>query len=106
MAISLKDRLLEPLQTSAYGLGGNKGPEFESEGIAMTSDIQAFVGVPPSNTLLASQDLISGRLSRQIPFTPYFKAASKSPVSFPDGFEGKPAPWGPYKSKGPVEGRY
>ena len=83
--MALKDRLLDPIQTSVYGLAGNKGPEFENEGLMMTSDIQAFVGVPPTNTLLASQDLISGRLSRQIPFYPYFKAPSNPPVSFPPG---------------------
>ena len=104
--MALKDRLLDPLATSEYGLKGQKGPEFEAEGQALTSTIQAFTGVPYTNTLLASQDLISGRLSRQIPFTPYFKPASKPQVSFPDGFEGRPAPWGPYKAKGPVEGRY
>lgn len=102
----LKDMLLEPLTTSAYGLAGQPGPEFETEGQIFTSDIQAFTGTPVSNTLVRSQDLISGRLSKQIPLYPYFKAASKPPVSFQDGFEGKPAPWGPYKSKGPIEGRY
>ncbi len=106
MAIALKDRLLDPITTSVFGLAGNKGPEFENEGQMMTSNIQAFVGVPPTNTLLSSQDLISGRLSRQIPFYPYFKAPSNPPVSFPPGLEGRIAPWGPYKSKGPVEGRY
>jgi len=106
MAISLRDRLLDPLTTSTLGLGGNKGLEFEAEGQMYTSTIQAFVGIPPTQDLRASQDLITGRLSRQIPFTPYYKAASKPPVSFPDGFEGKVAPWGPYRAKGPVEGRY
>lgn len=104
--MALKDRLLDPFSTSEFGLAGNKGPEFENEGQLFTSDIQAFTGNPLSNTLLRSQDLISGRKSTQIPLYPYFKAASKPPVSFPNGFEGKPAPWGPYKSKGPVEGRY
>ena len=104
--MALKDRLLDRITTSAFGLAGNKGPEFESEGQLFTSDIQAFTGTPPTGRLLRSQDLISGRLSRQIPFYPYFKAASNPPVSFPDGFAGQPAPWGPYKSKGPIEGRY
>lgn len=104
--MALKDRLLDPLTTSPFGLAGQKGPEFENEGQMMTSDIQAFVGVPPSNTLLRSQDLISGRLSRQIPLYPYFKTPSTRPVSFEDGFEGRIAPWGPYKQKGPVDGRY
>ena len=104
--MALKDRLLDPLTTSEFGLKGQKGLEFESEGQMFTSDIQAFVGTPPTQTLLRSQDLITGHLSRQIPFTSYFKPASKPPVSFPDGFEGRPAPWGPYKAKGPVEGRY
>ena len=104
--MELKDRLLNPIQTSTLGLAGNKGPEFESEGQLFTSDIQAFTGVPPTGRLLRSQDLISGRLSRQIPFYPYYKAASTPPVSFPSGFEGQPAPWGPYKGKGPIEGRY
>lgn len=109
--MALKDRLLNPITTSPFGLKGNKGPEFENEGQMMTSTIQAFVGLPPTNTLLTSQDLITGRLSRQIPLYAYFKAASKPPVSFPDGFEGKFAPWGPYSRKyaggvGPIEGRY
>ena len=109
--MALKDRLLDPISTSVYGLAGNPGPEFENEGQMMTSDIQAFVGLPPTNTLLRSQDLISGRLSRQIPFYPYFKAPSNPPVSFPPGSEGRIAPWGPYSrnyagGKGPIEGRY
>jgi hypothetical protein len=104
--MSLKDRLLNPNQTSELGLSGEKGPEFENEGQMFTSDIQAFTGVPQTNTLLASQDLISGRLSRQIPLYPYFQRASKPPVSFPDGLEGRVAPWGPYKGKGPIDGRY
>ena len=104
--MALKDMLLDPISTSEFGLKGQPGPEFENEGQIFTSDIQAFNGNPLSNTLLRSQDLISGRKSTQIPFYPYFKSASKPPVSFQDGFEGKPAPWGPYKSKGPVEGRY
>jgi hypothetical protein len=109
--MALKDRLLNPATTSPYGLAGNKGPECENQGQMMTSDIQAFVGLPPTNTLLKSQDLISGRLSRQIPLYPYFKSPSTSPVSFPDGFEGRFAPWGPYSrnyagGKGPIEGRY
>lgn len=109
--MALKDRLLNPLTTSPFGLAGNKGPEFENEGQMMTSDIQAFVGLPPTNTLLRSQDLITGRLSRQIPLYPYFKTPSKPPLSFPDGFEGRFAPWGPYSrnysgGKGPIEGRY
>lgn len=101
---NLKDRLLDPGTTSQFGLAGNKGPEFEAESQRFTSDIQAFVGT--ANSLVKSQDLISGRMSRQIPFHPYFKPASTPPVSFPDGLEGKAAPWGPYKSKGPTEGRY
>jgi len=104
--MSLKDRLLNPIQTSELGLSGNPGPEFENQGQMNTSTIQAFTGNPATNTLLASQDLISGRLSRQIPFYPYFQAASKPPVSFPNGFEGRVAPWGPYNAKGPIDGRY
>lgn len=109
--MALKDRLLNPLTTSPFGLKGNKGPEFENEGQMMTSTIQAFVGVPPTNNLRVSQDLISGRLSRQIPLYPYFQPASKPPISFPDGFEGRFAPWGPYSRNyaggvGPIEGRY
>lgn len=111
MATALKDRLLDPITTSKLGLAGNKGPEFENEGQMMTSRIQAFVGVPPTNTLLASQDLLTGRLSTQIPFYPYFKPASNPPVSFQPGYEGRIAPWGPYSrnyagGKGPIEGRY
>ena len=106
MAFSLKDRLLEPLTTSQLGLQGQPGPEFENQGQMNTSTIQAFVGLPPTQELKASQDLITGRLSRQIPLYPYYKPASNPPVSFPDGNVGKPAPWGPYKAKGPAEGRY
>jgi len=109
--MALKDRLLDPISTSLYGLGGNPGPTFETAGGMMTSPIQAFTGLPPTNELKLSQDLISGRFSRQIPGYPYFKAPSKPPISFPDGGEGKFAPWGPYSrkysgGKGPVEGRY
>jgi hypothetical protein len=71
-----------------------------------TSEIHAFLGNPQTDTLKKSQDLISGRLSRQIPFYSYFKAASQPPVSFENGFEGKPAPHGPYQDKGPSDGRY
>jgi hypothetical protein len=109
--MALKDRLLDPISTSVFGLRGNPGPEFENEGQMFTSDIQAFTGLPPTNALVRSQDLISGRLSRQIPFYPYFKPASQPPVSFPSGLEGRIAPWGPYSrnyagGKGPIEGRY
>jgi hypothetical protein len=37
---------------------------------------------------------------------PYFQRASTIPVSFPSGYEGRVAPWGPYKGKGPIDGRY
>ena len=104
--MALRDMLLDPVSTSKYGLAGNKGPEFENESMKFTSDIQALTTNPISNELKASQDLLSGRLSRQIPGYPYFQAASEPPVSFPTAFAGKPAPWGPYKSKGPAEGRY
>jgi hypothetical protein len=104
--MSLKDRLLNPIQTSELGLSGNPGPEFENQGQMRTSTIQAFTGDPQTGTLLASQDLISGRLSRQIPLYPYFQRASTIPVSFPSGYEGRVAPWGPYKGKGPIDGRY
>jgi hypothetical protein len=109
--MALKDRLLDPISTSVLGLGGNKGPEFENEGQMFTSPIQAYTGLPPTNELKLSEDLVSGRFSRQIPLYPYFKAPSKPPVSFPDGREGQFAPWGPYSRKyaggvGPVEGRY
>lgn len=111
MATALKDRLLNPTTTSVLGLKGNKGPEFENEGQMMTSRIQAFVGVPPTNTLLTSEDLITGRLSTQIPLYPYYKPASNPPVSFQSGYEGRIPPYGPYSrnyagGKGPIEGRY
>lgn len=104
--MSLKDKLLNPNQTSLLGLAGNPGPEFENQGQMNTSEIHAFLGNPQTNTLQKSQDLVSGRLSRQIPFNTYFKAASQPPVSFENGFEGKVAPHGPYQSKGPADGRY
>ena len=105
--MSLKDKLLDTTQTSKFGLAGNKGPEFENQGRANYSEIQAFLGVPQTNTLRKSQDLLSGRMSNQIPGHPYFQRASEPPVSFPDTNAGKPAVWGEYsKGKGPADGRY
>lgn len=104
--MNLQDRLLDPNKTSLLGLSGNPGPSFENQSQMNTSEIHAFLGNPQTNSLVRSQDLISGRLSRQIPFHTYFKAASQPPVSFDRGFEGKVAPWGPYQSKGPADGRY
>ena len=104
MAYSLKDRLLDPLNTSLYGLAGNKGPEFETESQRYTSNIQARNQTPISNTLASSQDLISGRRSTQIPGYAYNSNATQ--LAFGPNGAGKPAPWGPYKSKGPTEGHY
>ena len=104
--MNLQDRLLNPNKTSLLGLSGNPGPTFENQGQMNTSEIHAFLGNPQTGTLVRSQDLLSGRLSRQIPFNSYFKPASQPPVSFNDSYVGKVAPWGPYKSKGPIDGRY
>lgn len=104
MAYSLKDRLLDPLNTSIYGLAGNPGPEFENQAQKYTSDIQARNTTPISNTLQSSQDLISGRLSRQIPGYAYYSGNTQ--LAFGKNGAGQPAPWGPYRTKGPVEGRY
>ena len=49
--MSLKDRLLNPNQTSLLGLSGNPGPEFENQGQMNTSEIHAFLGNPQTSTL-------------------------------------------------------
>jgi len=87
---------------------------FENEGQAATSDIQALTDT--AQTLIASQDLISGRLSAQIPNYSYFKPASKSPLSVPEGLEGLPyypslggiksSGENTYKDLGPIDGQY
>ena len=104
MAYSLKDRLLDPLNTSKYGLSGNPGPEFENLSQKYTSEIQAKTTLPISNTLSKSQDLITGRISTQIPGYAYFTRNTQ--LAFGPGGAGKPAPWGPYSFKGPTEGHY
>ena len=104
MAYSLKDRLLDPLNTSRYGLSGIPGPTFENLGQKYTSEIQARTTLPISNTLAKSQDLITGRVSTQIPGYAYFTRNTQ--LAFGPSGAGKPAPWGPYSSKGPAEGKY
>lgn len=95
-------------------LEGKPGLTFEEDSQMTTSDIQAFTGTPPTQTLVRSQDLQIGRISTQIPGANYFKPASQPPVSLPDTFEGKPyypalgglGGAGTYKDLGPRDGRY
>jgi len=95
-------------------LEGKPGLTFEEDSQMTISDIQAFTGTPPTETLVRSQDLLIGRTSTQIPGAHYFKPASTSPVSIPDGFEGNPyypalggsGGAGTYKDLGPRDGRY
>ena len=107
------DQLSKPTPEN-LSLEGNKLTNinpFENEGQASTSDIQALAS---GNNLVASQDLISGRLSVQIPGANYFKPASTPPVSVPNGIEGKPfypalggiGGLGTYRDNGPIDGRY
>jgi len=107
------DQLSKPTPEN-LSLEGNKLTNivpFENEGQASTSDIQALVG---GGTLVASQDLISGRLSAQIPGANYFKPASTPPVSVPNGVEGIPfypslggvGGTGTYRDRGLIDGRY
>ena len=98
--MSLKDKFTNPTSTSAFGLKGEKGPEFENEGQMFTSDIQARTSRPTSRDLKASQDLLSGRSSNQIPLHPYYQ----SPTKF--SHKGDTPSWGTYRDKGPSEGRY
>ena len=96
-------------------LRGQKGPEFESEGQSTTSDIQALVS---NNALVTSgpnggsQDLIKGRtITRRglVPGGSFFAPPSNPPVSVPDANVGRPyypSLGGPYRDKGPRDGRY
>ena len=93
------------LPFSQLGLGGKPGPNFENEGQKSTSDIQAL---SVNNALKKSQDLLTGRKYGKGRFTTFVQP-SQPPVSFPDAFAGRPfypSLGGPYKSKGPREGRY
>jgi hypothetical protein len=82
-------------------LQGQQGPNFENEGQRTTSDIQALA---QNGALVKSQDLLTGRLVKS-----FLTLPSDPPVSAPDAFVGRPyypSLGGPYKSKGPTEGRY
>jgi hypothetical protein len=82
-------------------LQGQQGPNFENEGQRSTSDIQALA---QNGALVKSQDLLTGRLVGS-----FLTPPSNPPVSFPDAFAGKsyyPSLGGPYKDKGPRDGRY
>lgn len=96
--MSLKDKLLNDRETSLYGLGGEKGPEFENQGMMFTSAIQAKTAI--SRDLQASEDLLSGRNSRQIPFLPYYQSETVHSL------KGQLPSTGTYKNNGPTEGRY
>ena len=93
------------LPFSRLGLGGNKGPIFETEAQRDTSDIHAST---QNQSLKASQDLLTGRKYGTGRFT-VFVAPSEPPISVPNAFAGRayyPSLGGPYKNKGPREGRY
>jgi len=89
--------------TTPQGLSlqGQQGPNFENEGQRTTSDIQALVN---SNALQASQDLLTGRVQGS-----FLTPPSQPPVSVPNNFAGRPfypSLGGPYRDRGPVDGRY
>jgi hypothetical protein len=107
------DQLSTPTPQN-LSLQGAPGLSFENEGQRTTSPIQALTS--NGGALLLSQDLISGRISRQIPLNPYTAGPSNSPISNPNGLEG--LPYYPslggvkangqntYKDLGPREGKY
>lgn len=107
------DQLTGPTPKN-LSLQGAPGLSFENEGQRTTSPIQALAS--NGGALLLSQDLISGRISNQIPFAPYTAGPSKDPISLPNGLEG--LPYYPaiggvkangqntYKDLGPIDGRY
>ena len=89
--------------TTPQGLSlqGQPGPNFENEGQRTSSDIQAKA---ESNALQASQDLLTGRVVGS-----FLTPASNPPVSVPDAFAGRPyypSLGGPYRDRGPRDGRY
>jgi len=59
--------LFDKLKTGLYGLKGQAGPAFESEGQRTSSNIQALV---KDNMLVSSQDLISGRTTGKTKIKP------------------------------------
>jgi hypothetical protein len=86
-------------------LQGQPGPNFENEGQRTTSNIQALAN---SNALQASQDLLAGRRYGIAPNSTLVPP-SQPPVSVPDTFAGRPyypSLGGPYRDKGPRDGRY
>lgn len=107
------DQLTGPTPKN-LSLQGAPGPSFENEGQRTTSPIQALAS--NGGALLLSQDLITGRLSKQIPLYPYQAGPSVPPISNPNGLEG--IPYYPslggvksngqntYKDLGPIDGRY
>lgn len=95
----IRDQLNGPTPQN-LSLQGQPGPNFENEGQRTTSDIQALAN---SNALQASQDLLTGRLQGS------FLTLSDPPVSVPNAFAGRPyypILGGPYRDRGPREGRY
>lgn len=86
-------------------LQGQQGPNFENEGQRTTSDIQALA---QNNDLRASQDLLAGRTYGVNPNS-VLVPPSQPPVSVPDAFAGRPyypSLGGPYRDRGPRDGRY
>jgi hypothetical protein len=59
--------LFDKLKTGLYGLKGQQGPTFENEGQRASSNIQALTS---HNTLISSQDLISGRTTGKTKIKP------------------------------------
>lgn len=59
--------LFDKLKTGLFGLKGQSGPAFENEGQRSSSDIQALA---KNNTLVSSQDLISGRSTGKVKIKP------------------------------------
>ena len=97
--------IINQLQGGTLSLNGNPGPNFENVGQLTTSDIQAKAN---NNALQASQDLLTGRRYGIGRFT-VFVPASQPPVSVPDQFAGRPyypSLGGPYRDRGPRDGRY
>lgn len=97
--------IIDQLQGGTLSLNGNLGPNFENVGQITTSNIQAKAS---NNALQSSQDLLTGRRYGTGRFT-VFVPASQPPVSAPDNFVGRPfypSLGGPYKDKGPRDGRY
>lgn len=98
-------------------LSGQAGPNFENEGQRTTSDIQALVsnGALVAGPNDGSQDLLKGRTITRRGLgvggaaASYLRPPSNPPVSFPDANVGRPyypSLGGPYRDRGPADGRY